>query len=111
MRRTSTAGASIAPVLVPASTMPFATVTTNAGCGVSRCAAYPSSMSEPATVLTGYEDDGERGVRRWRRSVLLEHGVPYLEARLLSESEADLHQMVDYLKRGVPPAMLMRIVL
>ena len=68
-------------------------------------------MSEPATVLTGYEDDGERGVRRWRRQILLEHGVPYLDARMLSESEAGLHEMVDYLDRGVPPTMLMRIVL
>lgn len=56
-------------------------------------------------------DEDELAVWKWRRSILMERGVSFVEARLLAESHADLHQMVVMLEQGCTPAILMRIVL
>lgn len=50
--------------------------------------------------------------RRWWRSRLIERGVPPVDARLLSETgRVDLHEALELLDRGCPPATLARLVL
>jgi len=47
----------------------------------------------------------------WRRRCLLRMGVPRPYARLLAQSDADLHQMLALLRHGATPDEVRLIVL
>lgn len=55
--------------------------------------------------------DEELKVRCWRRRCLLEMGLTLIDANLLADSDADLHDMVAHLRNGCPVETLRRLVL
>jgi hypothetical protein len=65
----------------------------------------------PTRATTIHLRDEEKRVRKWRRDVLLEVGVPFLDACRLADSDADLHKAVDLVKRGCAPELVRAVVL
>jgi hypothetical protein len=47
----------------------------------------------------------------WRFEVLAAAGFPIEVAEVLAESQVDLHETVDMLRRGCPPELAVRILL
>lgn len=53
----------------------------------------------------------ELRVYTWRRRCLLQMGVPRPYARLLAQSDADLHQMLALLRHGATADQVRRLML
>jgi hypothetical protein len=52
-----------------------------------------------------------RTLAAWRREQLVRSGFPRaLAARLASETEYDLHRLIELVERGCPPELAVRIV-
>jgi hypothetical protein len=50
-------------------------------------------------------------VRAWRRRRLLAAGLTVADARLLSESNADLHRALHLVEQGCPPELVAKVLL
>lgn len=64
-----------------------------------------------ARATTIHLRDEEKRVRKWRRDILIEVGVPFLDACRLADSDTDLHATVDLVKQGCPPELVRAVVL
>ena len=72
--------------------------------------AKPSRMAETTETPIWHENEPAK-VESWRLHILLEAGYPVHLAERIAASEVDLHDAVQFLKRGCDPVTATEILL